>query len=95
MPVYTKALEDPNSSIEVMREKLMNYLVARSDGCLIQSDIKNPLKILELCGKNNRLFVEGEIAMCHVSEAGGLVDQGIYRLIPKPTVSFRGEQQTA
>ena len=90
MPVYPKALEDPNT--DVMREKLMNHVVARSDGCLVTADIKNPPKILEWCGINNKLFVEGEIAMSHISEPGALVNQGIYRLIPNPAVSFRGEQ---
>ena len=87
--MYPKALEDP--STEVMLEKLLNHLVAMSYGYLIPSDLKNPPKILQWCGIDDNLFDKERL----VTNAGALVNLGMYRLIPKPAISFRGEQQTA
>jgi hypothetical protein len=44
---------------------------------------------------NCQLFDEGTTNWCLVSDPRALVDRGIYRLIPKPAVLFRGEQTAA
>jgi len=44
---------------------------------------------------NCQLFDEGTTNLCLVSDPRALVDRGIYRLVPKPAVLFRGEQTTA